>query len=78
MRAGFLTTAAGLLALVRLGAAMTPAGVLPKNTEDLTNYYDTSTLATNGVNVAKASTSFPSSSSRLFNFILLTIKKTQL
>lgn len=35
--------------------AMTPAGVFPVNTENMTNFYDTSTLATNGANIAKAS-----------------------
>lgn len=57
MRAGFFTVAAGLLVFGDMGAALTPKGVMPMNTENMTNYYDTSTLATNGVNVAKASLS---------------------
>jgi len=54
MRAGSFTAAA-VLASVVLG--MTPPGVLPVNTENLTNFYDTSTLATNGANIPKISKS---------------------
>jgi phosphatidylethanolamine-binding protein (PEBP) family uncharacterized protein len=53
MRAGsfFMTSL-----LAYNGAAMTPAGVFPVNTENMTNFFQVATLATNGANIPKAST----------------------
>ncbi|RDW63819.1 hypothetical protein BP6252_11364 [Coleophoma cylindrospora] len=53
MKAGSFIVAA---AVTGLANAMTPPGVFPVNTENMTVFFDTSVLATNGVNIPKDNT----------------------
>lgn len=55
MRAESFTFAAAAL-LFSAVSAMTPAGVFPVNTENMTNFFDTTMLAVNGANIPKANT----------------------
>ncbi|KAL3423756.1 phosphatidylethanolamine-binding protein PEBP protein [Phlyctema vagabunda] len=43
-------------AVVGQASANTPPGVFPVDNNQMTNFYDTSVLATNGVNIPKANT----------------------
>jgi hypothetical protein len=54
MKAGSFALAALFVGYV---LAMTPAGVFPVNKENMTNFFDTTTLATNGANIPRASSS---------------------
>ncbi|RDW65313.1 hypothetical protein BP5796_10005 [Coleophoma crateriformis] len=59
MRAGsfsFVSVAATATMLVGLVSGMTPTGVFPQNSENMTNFFDTSTAATNGVNIPRRNT----------------------
>ncbi|RDW78463.1 hypothetical protein BP5796_06315 [Coleophoma crateriformis] len=51
MKAGSISL---ILALVGVVSAMTPPGLIPSNTENMTVFFNTSSLATNGIAIAQS------------------------